>query len=172
VRDGLEKTLLITKNLLKYGIEVERDFADVPQILCAPSRVNQVFINLITNAAQAMDGQGKLTISTAGDDQWVHVSIADTGCGIARENLDRVLDPFFTTKPVGQGTGLGLSIVRKIMDEHHGRLYIDSSEGEGTTITLSFPVEGKTTAADPDQGAPGPEASPPSRQEPDEAEAA
>jgi len=172
VRDGLEKTLLMTKNLLKYGIEVERDFAEVPQILCAPSRVNQVFINLITNAAQAMDGQGRLSITTAGDDEWVHVSIADTGCGIPQENLEKVLDPFFTTKPVGQGTGLGLSIVRKIMDEHHGRLHIDSSVGEGTTITLSFPVEGKTTAADPDQGAPGPEASPPSRQEPDEAEAA
>lgn len=170
VRDGLEKTLLITKNLLKYGIEVQRDFAEVPQILCAPSRVNQVFINLITNAAQAMDGEGTLTISTAGDDEWVHVSIADTGCGIAKENLDRVLDPFFTTKPVGQGTGLGLSIVRKIMDEHHGRLYIDSSEGEGTTITLSFPVEGKATAPDPEQEAA--EASSPPHQDPDEAEAA
>lgn len=149
VRDGLEKTLLITRNLLKYGIEVERDFQEVPEILCAPSRVNQVFINLVTNAAQAMDGEGRLTIATySHDDGWVHVEVRDTGCGIPRENLDKVLDPFFTTKPVGQGTGLGLSIVRKIMDEHHGKLSIDSSEGVGTTITLSFPVDGASADAD------------------------
>ncbi len=152
VREGLEKTLLITKNLLKYGIEVERDFREVPEILCAPSRVNQVFINLITNAAQAMEGAGTLKISTYADDNgWVYVEIRDTGCGIPQENLDKVLDPFFTTKPVGQGTGLGLSIVRKIMDEHHGQLQIDSREGVGTQITLGFPVNGAATETDTDQ---------------------
>jgi signal transduction histidine kinase len=150
VRDGLEKTLLITKNLLKYGIEVERDFRTVPEILCAPSRVNQVFINLITNAAQAMDGQGTLKISAYGDDDgWVHVEIRDTGCGIPEEHLDKVMDPFFTTKPVGQGTGLGLSIVRKIMDEHHGRLLIDSKVDVGTQVTLSFPVDGASGEGEP-----------------------
>lgn len=143
VREGIEKTLTITKNLLKYGIEVKRDFHDVPEILCAPSRVNQVFINLITNAAQAMDGQGELRIATYDDGEgWVHVEIRDTGCGIPEEHIDKVLDPFFTTKPVGQGTGLGLSIVRKIMDEHQGKLQIDSRVGTGTQITLSFPVDG------------------------------
>ncbi|MEQ8485689.1 MAG: ATP-binding protein [Pseudomonadales bacterium] len=143
VRDGIEKTLTITRNLLKYGIEVERDLREVPEILCAPSRVNQVFINLITNAAQAMDGKGVLKIATYADgDGWVHIEIRDTGCGIPEENLNRVLDPFFTTKPVGQGTGLGLSIVRKIMDEHGGKLTIDSRVGVGTQITLSFPVDG------------------------------
>ncbi len=148
VREGLEKTLLITKNMLKYGIEVERDFQEVPEILCAPSRVNQVFINLITNASQAMDGQGQLSISTRADgDGWVHVAVQDTGCGIPQENLEKVLDPFFTTKPVGQGTGLGLSIVRQIMDEHHGKLNIDSEVGVGTTITLSFPVDGANASA-------------------------
>ncbi len=150
VREGLEKTLLITKNMLKYGIEVKRDFQDVPDILCAPSRVNQVFINLITNAAQAMDGQGQLEIATrASGDGWVQVSVQDTGCGIPAENLEKVLDPFFTTKPVGQGTGLGLSIVRQIMDEHHGKLDIDSEVGVGTTITLSFPVDGVGDHAEP-----------------------
>lgn len=154
VRDGLEKTLLITKNLLKYGIEVERDFKEVPEILCAPSRVNQVFINLITNAAQAMDGEGTLKIATYADgDGWVHVEVRDTGCGIPQENLEKVLDPFFTTKPVGQGTGLGLSIVRKIMDEHQGKLMIDSKEGVGTQIALSFPIEGAQTAASEDDEA-------------------
>jgi signal transduction histidine kinase len=143
VRDGLDKTLLITKNLLKYGIEVAKDFKDVPEILCAPSRVNQVFINLITNAAQAMDGRGTLSVATGVDDEgFVFIGVGDTGCGIPEEQLDKVLDPFFTTKPVGEGTGLGLSIVRKIMDEHGGRLVIDSEEGVGTRITLTFPVDG------------------------------
>lgn len=143
VRDGLEKTLLITKNMLKYGIDVERDFQEVPEILCAPSRINQVFINLVTNAAQAMDGKGKLGIRTFSEvDGWVHIAISDTGCGIPQENIDKVLDPFFTTKPVGQGTGLGLSIVRKIIDEHGGELDIESEEGVGTTITLILPCRG------------------------------
>lgn len=153
VREGLEKTLLITKNALKYGIEVERDFQEVPEILCAPSRVNQVFINLVTNAAQAMDGEGKLSIATFGNDEWVHVEVSDTGCGIPQENLERVLDPFFTTKPVGQGTGLGLSIVRTIMEEHNGKLAIDSEVGVGTKITLSFPVGGAGDNAQPNDEA-------------------
>jgi signal transduction histidine kinase len=129
---------------------VEKEFAAVPEILCAPSRVNQVFINLITNAAQAMDGTGALKIATYGDDDgWVHIEIRYSGCGFPEENLQKVLDPFFTTKPVGQGTGLGLSIVRKIMDEHHGRMLIDSKEGVGTQITLSFPVDGAGSEAEP-----------------------
>ena len=143
VREGLEKTLLITKNLLKYGIDVEKNFEEVPEILCAPSRVNQVFINLITNAAQAMDGKGKLQLSTrVNDSGQVVVGVRDTGCGIAADHLEKVLDPFFTTKPVGEGTGLGLSIVRKIMDEHGGKLEISSKVDAGTQITLTFPIEG------------------------------
>src|SRR5262245_27261919 len=124
VREGLEKTLMITRNLLKYGITVHKHFEDVPEVMCAPSRINQVFINLITNAAQARNGKGTLTLSTSVRDQWVQVSVRDTGCGIPEENLAKILDPFFTTKPVGQGTGLGLSIVRQIIDEHGGRLDI------------------------------------------------
>jgi signal transduction histidine kinase len=152
VRDGLEKTLLITKNLLKYGIDVVKDFKDIPEILCAPSRVNQVFINLITNAVQAMDGRGTLTVATGlDDDGFVFIGVGDTGCGIPEDQLGKVLDPFFTTKPVGEGTGLGLSIVRKIMDEHGGRLEIDSEEGVGTRITLVFPVDGVPQAPDVDE---------------------
>ena len=140
VRDGLEKTLVITKNLLKYGVEVKKDFADVPKVLCSPSRVNQVFINLITNAVQAMDGQGLLGIRAWSDDEWVRVCISDTGSGIADEHFEKILDPFFTTKPVGQGTGLGLSIVSKIIEEHGGRLEIESTLGEGTDVTVCLPL--------------------------------
>jgi two-component system, NtrC family, sensor kinase len=143
VREGLDKTLLITRNLLKYGVTVDKQFDAVPKILCAPSRINQVFINLVTNAVQAMDGKGRLTIATRARDGWVDVCVTDTGCGIAPEHIDKIMDPFFTTKPVGQGTGLGLSIVRRIVDEHGGRIAVDSKVGAGTTITVSLPVDGR-----------------------------
>ncbi len=139
VRDGIEKTLTITRNLLKYGIEVEREFAEVDDIYCAPARVNQIFVNLVTNAAQAMDGKGTLTIEVDQDDDFVEVAFTDTGCGISEENLEKIMDPFFTTKPVGQGTGLGLSIVRQIVDQHHGEINVDSEEGVGTRITVRLP---------------------------------
>jgi len=141
VREGIEKTLLITRNLLKYGVIVEQRFEEVPQILCAPSRINQVFINLVTNAVQAMNGKGTLTITTKARDGWVDIEVCDTGCGIEPANLDKIMDPFFTTKPVGQGTGLGLSIVRKIVDEHGGQITVDSQVGVGTSITISLPID-------------------------------
>ncbi len=141
VREGIEKTLLITRNLLKYGVTVDQRFGEVPPILCAPSRINQVFINLVTNAVQAMDGKGTLTITTSARDGWVDIEVCDTGCGIAPENLSKIMDPFFTTKPVGQGTGLGLSIVRRIVDEHGGKIAVDSKVGVGTTITISLPID-------------------------------
>lgn len=152
VREGLQKTLVITRNVLKYGIEVEQDFAEVPDIYCAPSKLNQVFTNLITNAAQAMDGKGTLKISTRHHNGWVEVAFEDDGCGIPEENLNKIMDPFFTTKPVGQGTGLGLSIVHKIIDEHQGQILIDSKPGVGTRIVLGFPIH-RTTSEDEGESA-------------------
>lgn len=140
VREGLEKTLTITRSLHKYGVEVLRDFEPVPAVYCAPSKINQVFINLVNNAIQAMEGSGTLTLRTRAREDAVVVSVQDTGCGIAPEHLDRIMDPFFTTKPVGQGTGLGLSIVRQIVEEHGGTLDVASEVGVGTTITLSLPI--------------------------------
>jgi signal transduction histidine kinase len=140
LREGIEKTLTITRNLLKYGVEVETHFEEVEDIFCSPSRVNQIFINLVTNAVQAMDGKGKLTISVSQRDDWVDVTFEDTGCGIPEENLSKIMDPFFTTKPVGQGTGLGLSIVRQIVEEHQGQVLVDSKVGHGTRITIGLPV--------------------------------
>jgi len=112
----------------------------VPDIFCSPSRLNQVFINLITNAVQAMDGKGTLSIGTSARGDWVEVTVQDTGCGIPEENLTKIMDPFFTTKPVGKGTGLGLSIVHQIVEEHEGQLLVDSKQGVGTRFTLGFPV--------------------------------
>ena len=145
VTNGIEKTLVITKNMLKQGVEVVKDFQELPEIYCSPSRINQIFINLVTNAVQAMDGSGTLTIATrylpANDGDSVEVSFEDTGCGIPKAHLEKVMDPFFTTKPVGEGTGLGLSIVRQIVEQHQGQIFIDSEEGRGTRITLNFPVK-------------------------------
>jgi signal transduction histidine kinase len=152
VREGIEKTLTITRNLLKQGVRVHKHFAEVPPIFCSPSRLNQVFINIVTNAVQAMDGRGDLTITTShnmtsqGDS--VEIVFEDSGCGIAEEDLNKIMDPFFTTKPVGEGTGLGLSIVRQIVDQHAGQIYVDSKLGHGTRIVLSFPVEGPAGQVD------------------------
>lgn len=141
VREGLEKTLTITRNLLKYGVEVVRDFEEVPRIRCAPSRLNQVFINMVTNAVQAMDGKGRLELATRDLGDAVQVTITDSGCGISPEHLSKITDPFFTTKPVGEGTGLGMSIVRQIIDEHDGRLDVESEVGVGTVMTVTLPLE-------------------------------
>lgn len=151
VREGLEKTLTITRNLLKQGVEVKKDFKEVPKISCSPSRLNQVFINLVTNAVQAMDGKGVLSISTSHNQtskgDCVEIVFQDTGCGIAEEDLGRIMDPFFTTKPVGEGTGLGLSIVHQIVEQHGGQMIFDSKVGHGTRIMLSFPVDGPDRSA-------------------------
>jgi signal transduction histidine kinase len=146
VREGIEKTLTITHNLWKYGVEVVREFDDIPDILCSPSKINQVCINLITNAVQAMDGKGTLTIRTRCAGDWVEFDVEDTGCGIPKENLGRIMDPFFTTKPVGQGTGLGMSIVQKIIDDHGGHIAVHSEVGVGTRFTVRLPVRREATA--------------------------
>lgn len=153
VRDGIEKTLLITKNILKHGVEVIKDLRDVPDIRCSASRVNQVFINIVTNAVHAMDGEGTLTISTSAGPDWVEVMFEDSGCGIPEENLLKIMDPFFTTKPVGQGTGLGMSIVKKIIDEHEGQILIDSKVDHGTRITLGFPLKRRRRGGEEGQAA-------------------
>ncbi len=151
VREGIEKTLLITRNLLKYGVTVDQRFGEVPPILCAPSRINQVFINLVTNAVQAMDGKGTLTITTSARDGWVDIEVCDTGCGIAPENLSKIMDPFFTTKPVGQGTGLG-SVDRA---PHRRRTWRqDRRRFEGRrrhAITISLPIDRGVSADAADQ---------------------
>lgn len=142
VNDGIEKTLLIANNAIKHKATVTKNYGEVPEILCSPSKINQVFLNLITNAAQAITGTGQITITTAmrGNDR-VAITIADTGCGIAAENLDKIRDPFFTTKEVGTGTGLGLSIVDEIVRSHGGDLEIQSELGKGSVFTVLLPLE-------------------------------
>src|SRR5205823_12067964 len=111
---------------------------------------DQVFVNLISNAAQAMAGHGCLTLTTRIDTNRIAASVSDTGSGIAKANLTRIFDPFFTTKDPGEGTGLGLSIVYNIVSKYEGTISVDSEEGKGTTFTVHFPVMklGRKEAAD------------------------
>jgi signal transduction histidine kinase len=147
VNDGLDKTLLIAKNKLKNKATIHKHYGDVPRVRCSPSQINQVFLNLLTNAADAIEESGEIVIRTVAENESVSVSISDTGCGISEENLARIRDPFFTTKEVGKGTGLGLSIVDRIVTSHGGDLSIESKEGKGTTVTIVLPL----VAADPAQ---------------------
>ncbi len=144
VNEGLETSLKICQNQLKGGVSIERHFADVPKISCAPSQLNQVFLNLINNASQAMDGKGTITLTTYTENDRVLVRVRDTGCGMDEETRAHIFEPFFTTKPVGEGTGLGLSIVFKIIEDHHGEISVASKPGEGTEFLISLPVVSKS----------------------------
>lgn len=139
VNEGVETALKICQNQFKGRIEIERDFADVDSILCAPSQLNQVFINILNNASQAIDGSGTITLRTRQRDEVVEVAIRDTGCGMDEATLQHVFEPFFTTKPVGEGTGLGMSIVFRIVEDHGGRIEIDSAPGKGTEFRILLP---------------------------------
>ena len=141
VNDGLDSTLLLARHLLK-SITVNKHFGDVAPIECAPSQINQVLLNLLTNAAQAMNaGQGVITLTTRRDGDGVAVEVADNGAGIAPEVLPKIFDPFFSTKDVGKGTGLGLSISYKIVQQHGGRIDVASKAGSGTRFTLWLPLK-------------------------------
>ena len=141
LNDGLNSTLMLAKHLLK-SVSVERKFGEVPAVICSPSQINQVFLNLVTNAVQAMDdGRGKLTLSTRVDGEGVAVDVADSGKGIPPDVLSKIFDPFFTTKEIGKGTGLGLSISYKIVQQHGGRISVDSTPGAGTTFTVWLPLK-------------------------------
>jgi two-component system, NtrC family, sensor kinase len=108
---------------------------------CLSSQLNQVFMNLLVNAGQAIIDQGVITVRTGADKDSVWVEVVDTGAGIPKENLTRIFDPFFTTKPVGKGTGLGLSLSYSIVLKHHGRIEVSSEVGKGTTFRVVLPVD-------------------------------
>lgn len=140
LNDCVENALLIGRNTLKYKVEVLKRLGDLPQIRCAASQINQVLLNLLTNAAQAIEDRGYILIKTWCDDRMAYVSVQDTGCGIPPESLRRIFDPFYTTKPVGEGTGLGLSISFKIIQQHNGHIRVASEVGKGTRFVLALPL--------------------------------
>jgi len=141
VHQGIDSTLAIVGAELRPRAEVVKEYGALPEIECLPSQINQVVMNLLVNAAQAMVGErGRITIRTGTEDDRVWIEVADTGGGIARENLSRIFDPFFTTKPVGQGRGLGLSLSYGIVQKHRGRIDVRSEIGQGSSFRIVLPV--------------------------------
>jgi PAS domain S-box-containing protein len=143
---GLESTLRVVWNELKYKAEVVKEFGGIPPIECFPFQLNQVFMNLFVNASHAIEERGTITIRTGHDDSRVWVEVRDTGRGIKPEDLIRIYEPFFTTKPVGQGTGLGLSLSYGIVQKHGGRIEVKSELGQGTTFKVILPKRSPSTA--------------------------
>jgi len=139
LHEGIDSTLTIIQHQLKNRIQVEKQYGNIPPVECHPNRLNQVFMNLLINAAQAIPDRGTITIRTARKGDAATISISDTGAGIPPENLTKIFDPGFTTKGVGVGTGLGLSICYKIIEEHNGKIEVES-DNSGTTFTITLPV--------------------------------
>ena len=141
IHQGIESTLNIVQNEIKYKATVIKQFGPLPQVECIISQINQVIMNLLVNAAHAIEDHGDITLATGtrGQDE-VWISVHDTGKGIAKEDQRRIIEPFFTTKPVGEGTGLGLSLSYSIIERHGGSLELDSAPGKGATFTIRLPV--------------------------------
>lgn len=144
INECIESTLKIVWNELKYKSEVIKEYGDLPSLKCYHQQLNQVFMNLLVNAAQAIEEQGIITIQTWADKKNIYVAISDTGQGIKPENIDHLFEAFFTTKEVGKGTGLGLSIAHGIITKHSGTIDVESHLGTGTKFKIALPVEGVT----------------------------
>ncbi len=140
INDGIEATLKVVWNEIKYKAEVKTLLGTLPQVRCYPGQLNQVFMNMLVNAAHAIEDRGVITIKTEATDTEVLVHITDTGSGIAEADIVKLFNPFFTTKPVGKGTGLGLSISYGIIEKHRGRIEVESELGRGTTFTIALPM--------------------------------
>ena len=137
---GIEDTITLLTFGPEMKVEIERDFVTFPQIPCRPEYLNQVFMNLLTNAVEAIGKQGKITIRTRLEKELAVIQFIDTGKGVAPQDLNHIFDPGFTTKGVGVGTGLGLSICYRIIEEHGGRIDVQSEEGKGSTFTIRLPL--------------------------------
>jgi signal transduction histidine kinase len=141
LHDGIESTIRLLSRYFSSGrVSVHRDYSSLPLVSCYAGQLNQVWMNLLVNAAQAVGGDGDIEVSTRVAGSSVAVAISDTGSGIPESQLSKIFDPFFTTKPVGEGTGLGLSISYGIIEQHGGTIEVKSRVGVGTTFTVSIPI--------------------------------
>ena len=144
---AIESTLNVVWNELKYKAEIVRELGDIPAVACVPAQINQVFMNLLVNAAQAIEHQGKIFVRSGAENNQAWFEIEDTGQGMSEEVRNRIFEPFFTTKPVGKGTGLGLSISYDIIvKKHGGNLDVRSTPGKGTCFRIWLPIDGKASA--------------------------
>ncbi|MBC8433169.1 MAG: PAS domain S-box protein [Desulfobacterales bacterium] len=141
INQNLDSTVNVVWNELKYKAEVVKDYGELPEVHCYPQMLNQVFMNLLVNAAQAIEKRGEIRIQTRADNGYVEIKISDTGAGIPQKNLSKIFDPFFTTKDVGKGTGLGMNVAYNIIKKHNGLIDVESKVGAGTTFTIRIPVE-------------------------------
>lgn len=140
IHEGLEDTLTLIHHEIKNNITVQRHFGEIPLIACFPGQLNQVFLNILINAKQSIEGKGEITITTGLKDSYINIAFQDTGRGIQKKDLTRIFDPGFTTKGVGVGTGLGLSICYQIIEAHKGMIRVESELGKGSTFTISIPA--------------------------------
>ena len=141
LHQSIDSTLNVVASEVRYRADVVKEYGDLPDVECLPSQINQVIMNLVVNAAQAMGPErGRITVRTGLDGDEVWFEVADTGCGIPQDVLPRIFDPFFTTKPIGKGTGLGLSLSYGIVQKHQGRIEVTSQPGAGTTFRVVLPV--------------------------------
>lgn len=140
IHKGLDSTLNIVHSEIKYKAVVIKEYGDIPPVECLASQLNQVFMNLLVNAAHAIEDRGTIIVNTGVHDNWVWIEISDDGKGIPQENLNRIFEPFFTTKPVGEGTGLGLSLSHGIIKKHGGCFDVHSEIGKGTKFKIWLPV--------------------------------
>lgn len=153
IHEGIEATLVLLKNIMPENLRIVRNYGEIPKVECYPGKLNQVFMNILTNGIQAIKGKPKqekeefLTITTQVVSGMLHISIKDSGMGMSEDVKDRIFEPFFTTKDVGEGTGLGLSIVFSIIEKHKGRVLVDSELGQGTEFTLIIPLKQELLAS-------------------------
>lgn len=140
IQKGIETTLNVVNNELKYKAELVREFNDLPEVECIISQINQVVMNLLVNAAHAIEDFGKIIVRTRHVGETVVIEVEDNGKGISQEHLNRIFEPFFTTKPIGKGTGLGLSLSFNIIEKHSGSIEVESSAGQGTCFRITLPI--------------------------------
>ena len=141
LNESIESTLLLLHSTYKNRIEIERDYGSIPEVDCFPGQINQVLMNILSNAVQAIPEKGLITIKTKQIDTAVQVSIKDSGSGMDEQIRKKIFDPFFTTKEIGKGTGLGLSISYGIIQKHSGDISVFSAPGKGTEFIITIPIK-------------------------------
>ncbi len=141
IHEGIDSTLTLLSGEMGPGITIQRNFGALPEIECFPGKLNQVFMNLLSNAIQAIEKKGVITIKTWAEATNAMVSITDNGKGMPEEVRRRIFEPFFSTKEMGKGSGLGLSICYHIISQHHGQILVKSEPGAGTEFIISIPLK-------------------------------